>query len=346
MLAKGVLGLLVVIPLLGGCLGGNESTTRMDGRLAGVFVVDGETLRREDSAPWVRREAGTDGWNTTTIDWMALQETDRLSLILVQALDDVDVDLDSDRSVTYSPNPVGGEGNTASDFCIFELMDTSPPGEAFLARAAGKTNVIPDESFTDRNTTWIRFGGSGIPLTDFGLSGGSSLAGKLDALDWVGFGAATSGIPPSQLQQDDQEWTLTVRANGPTRVLVLPAAIFLCGAGFSRFGGTDVPPGLAYRGGQLDVLDRFGLTVAFESDARLVNGVPVSLTGSSGALQFGEERVPLADNSNVWRTTFQPLLGSIAIDQWIGNPFWWLVGYSIPHPPELGLDGGNFTVQG
>lgn len=338
-------GLLVVAVLASaGCLQTFDGDGGHDLADAGVFVVEGGAIRRSDDAPWVEYGKDLSGDNTTTLDWVQLLEPDRLHVILVQALQDIKIDIDVERRILYSPDPIGGEGGTASDFCLFEMQEHGLAGDALLDRALGKDVKIPDRNFADRNASWMRFGGSGIIPTDYGLFGGSGLGGHLDQGTWLAFSVGSSGIPATQLRGDEQSWTVTIGADGPVRILVLPPALFLCGAGFSRFGGTTVPPGVAYRGGERDVQDLYGITVSFDSDAQVIEGVPVALTGSAGALRFGDERVQLTDSSNVWRTTYQPLVGSIQVEQWVGNPFWWIVGYPIPHPPELGMDGGNATA--
>lgn len=311
---------------------------------SGVFLIDGDQVARVNDAPWLNVQESPGG-TTYTFDWLDLVGAESLVPILVQALADVTIDGENDMDFQYRPDAAGNEGEASADFCLLDLGESNAPGDLLLERARGNGVRIPDISFSQRNASWAVWsaGASPVPIVSYGIGGGiGQFKADLEPGEWGLLMAGMSGIPSTDFRVESNRWEGSFEVDGPARFIVLPPALFRCGAGFTRFeGSTGTSPFAA--GGQLEVHDRYGLTVTFRSNDELVEGSDIALGRNEGQLRFGEETVTLRDFSNVWRTTYQPLPGSITIDQWVGSPRWMLAGYSIPHPPQVGLDGGNFT---
>lgn len=322
--------LALVFPLLAGplagCLQNDAGTGEAGTGEQWLFTADGEGLRPAPTTPSIGR---TEKGPRTVYDFdlISLVQPDQAFLALVQALGPVDGELDADKDITIQGQRVGlGEDGSGADFCLFEMGEVDVPGEGYIERAKGRDIVIPDPEYGERQFVWSRMGGSSsVLVSSYGVGGGFSLRFSLEPAQWLLLGAAQSGVSPTEFNDGENQWAARLEVNGPIRVILLPAPMFLCGVGLARFGGTHTP--MSHSGGALAVEGVYGTTADFSA-----NELPVDVLANEATLRFLDQEIPLSSLSHEWHFSYQPGVAALDVSQWTGQPSWMLAGLSIPVP--------------
>jgi hypothetical protein len=320
---------LVALVAAAGCLGG----TALEPEEAPVppplaFLADEEGIRPAPTMPGVTFSA-VEGGVSATFDFMAMAEPDLATLWLYQASANQSIHAESDMSVLVDARGVpGAEAGGQQDFCLFNMAEVYPPGDAYLGRALGDEAPLPEQDplADDRRYHWsLGSGKPGILVVSIGIGQSSSIDAPLGAGQWFLVAFAESGIDYTDLNDGENSWGMTFESDGPGRFIRIPSTPFLCGVGFARSGG--VGDELAYSGGRMDAQGRYGTTAAFGATA-----LPLQLTTNEATMLYRGEEIPLGDASHEWRTSYAPEASSIQVAQWVGDPRWLLAGLSIPVP--------------